>query len=128
MGMSICEMKQYDVNLGDVVLHLAEYRLTGSCAVHEQGTAQGTGAVVECWPKGTRLVLKGKLSEATDPADAAAALDARMRSGLTSGVQLGRLLYTNARLVGYGLGEGDGVPDIMLVFLTNTALETEDDG
>ncbi|MBR3630984.1 MAG: hypothetical protein IKN55_11025 [Oscillospiraceae bacterium] len=126
MSMSLCNMKQYNVILGDFVLHLTEYRLTGSCSVREQGTAQGTGTVIECWPKGTRLVLKGKLSDATDPAETAAVLDHVLRSGLTRGVRLGRLLYTNARLVGYGLGEGNGVPEVSLVFVTNTVLQTEE--
>ncbi len=127
MNMTLCEMKQYDLILGEVVLHLAEYRLTGSCGVREQGTALGTGAVTACWAKCTRLVLKGKLSETADIAETAAALDAALRSGLTRGIRLGRLLYTDARLIGYSLGEGDGVPEITLMLMTNTALRTEED-
>ncbi len=126
MSVRLCEMKQYDVVLGDVVLHLSEYRLTGSCGIREQGTALGTGAVMECWPKGTRLVLKGKLSDTADAAEVAAALDAKLRSGLTMGVQLGRLLYMNARLIGYSIGEGYDVPEVTLLLATNTALTVEE--
>ncbi|MCR4645996.1 MAG: hypothetical protein K5695_11440 [Oscillospiraceae bacterium] len=127
MGLSICGMKQYDVTVGEIVLHLAEYRLTGSCAVREQGTAQGHTAVTACWSKGTKLVLKGKLSEAADVASVAAALDGKLRAGETMGLRLGHLLYRNALLIGYSLGEGYDVPEVVLIFLTNTVLETEDE-
>lgn len=127
MSLSICGMKQYDVVVGEVVLHLAEYRLTGSCALREQGTAQGTRAVTSCWPKGTRLVLKGKLSGNTDTAEAAAALDAVLRLGTEQELRLGSLLFRDARLIGYGLGEGADVPELMLLFVTDRALITEDE-
>lgn len=127
MSVELLGMKQFDVAVGEVVLHLAEYRLTGSCAVREQGTALGTGAVTALWPRGTRLVLKGKLSEAADVAAVAVALDTLLRSGETTGVTLGTLLYRNARLIGYSLGEGYEVPEVTLVFMTNTVLQTEDE-
>ena len=126
MRTVVLGMKDYAVIVGNVVLHLSEYRLTGSCGIREQGTALGTGAVTACWPKGTRLVLKGKLSDTADIAEIAAALDAKLHSKVTMGVQLGRLLYTDARLIGYSIGEGADVPEVMLMLVTNTVLTVEE--
>lgn len=123
MSVSIRNMQQYDVNVGDTVLHLSAYQLTGSCMLREQGTAGGSAAVAACWPKGTRIVLKGTL---LDAAGVTAALDALLRAGTTQTVQIGQIRYSNARLIGYRISEGEALPEIMLIFYTNMAPAMEE--
>ena len=74
----------FNVIFGTIVLHLQEYQITGGCLLHEQGTAEGDAAVTAVYPKGTRIVLKGRLSAwHPDLAAVGASLDAAVRSGLT---------------------------------------------
>lgn len=121
MSTEICQMKRYAVSIGETVLYLSAYQLTGSCLVREQGTAAGAGAVTACWPNGTRLMLKGRLAD-TAPA---AALDAILRAGTTQTLQLGTIVYSSARLIGYRISEGEDVPELMLLFHTAAAVTEE---
>lgn len=117
-------MQHFDVRFGELVLHLHEYQITGGCLLHEQGTAEGNAAVTSVFPKGTRIVLKGKLSPPQDNfAAAGAALDAAVRSGLPRTVRLGTLQCSGLRLIGYTMGLHDITAEVTLVFYTQTPLE-----
>ena len=122
MSEIVRKMQKYDVIIGDTVLHMSAYQLTGSCMLREQGTAGGSAAVTASWPKGTRIVLKGTLI-GTDYVRTA--LDALLRAGTTQTVQIGHVVYSNARLIGYRISEGTELPEIMVIFYTNTAAALE---
>lgn len=115
---------RFDVVFGTIVLHMQEYQITGGCLLHEQGTAEGDAAVTAVYPKGTRIILKGKVASwVPEPAAVGAALDAAVRSGLPRDVTLGTLVCSDLRLIGYTLGLHDVVSEVTLVFYTQTPLE-----
>ncbi|MCR5717438.1 MAG: hypothetical protein K6F80_00170 [Oscillospiraceae bacterium] len=116
-------MCDHAVTFGSVTLHLQEYRITGGCLLHEQGTADGVSAVAAVYPKGTRIIMKGKLAPPCfNVAQAAAALDAALRGGITRAVQLDALQCTGMRLIGYTLGTQEAAADVTLIFYTQSPL------
>ncbi|MDE5563893.1 MAG: hypothetical protein K2I93_01955 [Oscillospiraceae bacterium] len=125
MSIDVETLQSYDVLVGAVLLHLSDYKLVGGCMVQEQGTANGTATVTACFPKGTRLTLKGRLAPSTDMAAAAAALDMVLRSGVTRTLRVGKLVYNDARLIGFSFGGGTQAPEVMLLFHTAEALTKE---
>ncbi len=126
MSVAVEMLHSYDVLVGTVLLHLSDYKLVGGCLVQEQGTADGMGVVTACFPKGTRLTLKGRLAPSTDMAEAAAALDMAMRSGAVSTLKVGKLVYDSARLIGYSFSGGVQAPEAVLLFHTTEALTKEE--
>lgn len=125
MSIETEALQSYDVLVDGVLLHLSEYKLVGGCLVQEQGTAAGKGTVAACFPKGTRLTLRGRLAPSTDMAAAAAALDMVMRSGVTRILHVGNLVYDEARLIGYSFGGGIQAPEAVLLFHTTQMLTKE---
>lgn len=121
MSLQLRQMSDIPLLVNDILLHLTEYAITGGCLVREQGTAEGTAAVTACYPKGTRLTLKGRLTD-TDTAKAAAALDTILHSGSACTVSIGALVCSELRLVGYALSGGEELPALELVFYTRAAL------
>lgn len=114
MRVLLRDVQDYTVTLGELVLHMEEYRIAGSCALSEQGTAAGTAAVSACFPKGTRITLKGRIAERL--AEAAVQLDRVLHSGEAVRLHLGEIVCQNARLIGYTFGEGQEFPALTLVF------------
>ena len=120
-------MRDHQVTFGTVTLHLQTYTITGGCLLREQGTADGDAAVAAVYPKGTRIVLKGKIAPPLEHfSDAAAALDACVRGGIPRTLHLGFLTCEGARLIGYTMGTQDTAADVTLVFYTQTPLTTEE--
>lgn len=122
------QMPDLEVTFGTLTLHLSEYRIVGGCLVHEQGTSAGAAAVSAVYPKGTRITLKGRIA-VPEPnfAEAGAALDAAVRSGIGRTVTLGTLVCADMRLIGYTLAPMGTAAEVALVFYTQTPLETEEE-
>lgn len=114
------------VTVGGLVLHLSEYRITGGCLVREQGNAEGTASVAALYPKGTRIMLKGRVAPPQESfAAAGASLDAALRGGEQTELRIGFLTAHNATLIGYTMEQGAFPPELTLVFFTASALEDE---
>lgn len=125
MNMHVRELQDHRVLIGDVMLHFSEYKINGSCLLHEQGTATGDAAVTACFPKGTRITLKGRLAPSTDTAAAVAAVDMVLRSGVKRYLYLGKLICPDARLISYVINEGADFPELTLLFYSSSPLQRE---
>ena len=114
------------VTVGEIVLHLSEYHITGGCLVREQGNAEGTASVAVLYPKGTRITLKGKVTPPLEHfASVGAALDGVLRGGDQVVLHMGFLTARNAMLIGYTMEQGAFPMELTLVFFTTSALEDE---
>ena len=123
MSLQLRQMQDIPLLVNDILLRLTDYAITGGCLVREAGTAEGTAVVTACYPKGTRLTLKGRLTDMnTDTAKTAAALDDILHSGSACKVTIGALQCSELRLVGYALSGGEDFPVLKLVFYTQAAL------
>lgn len=127
MSVQVRELQDHRVLIGDVILHFSEYKINGSCFLHEQGTATGDAAVTACFPKGRRITLKGRLASSTDTAAAVAAIDMVLRSGATRYLYLGKLVCPDARLISYVISEGADFPELTLLFYSGSPLQREAD-
>ena len=114
------------VTVGELTLHLSEYRITGGCLVREQGNAEGTASVAVLYPKGTRITLKGKVAPPLENyAAVGAALDAVLRGGDQMTLRMGFLTARKAMLIGYTMEQGAFPLELTLVFFTASGLEDE---
>lgn len=117
-------MQDYTVTIGTLVLHLEDFRITGNCTLREYGTAEGNGAVIWAYPRGTRIVLKGRLAPPAEHfAAAGAALDRLLREGTVQSLRIGMLRCRDARLIGYSMQQAEFPAELTLVFFTDTPLE-----
>ena len=125
MSVRLTGIRDFQFRLGSVTMHMSAYQVTGSCTVRETGTPDGGNAVTALWRKGTRLTLKGKLEPDVDTMQAAAAMDAVLRSGEKTDMVLSGVSYRDLRLIGYTLSDARDTPEVTLIFLTQGPLKED---
>ena len=119
MNVHVKQLQNFRVLVGNVILYMSEYKIVSGCTLSEQGTASGAGTVTACFPKESRITLKGKLPPSVDMMYLARELDVVLHSGVTRALLLGGLSFYGARLIGYTFSEGEDFPELTLLFYSS---------
>ena len=69
MNLVLQSLRSFPVTIGELTLYLSEYQISETATLKESGTAGGSLVLSGCWPKGSRISLKGKLSPSLSPPD-----------------------------------------------------------
>ncbi len=120
--------KGFPVTVGGITLYLSSYKIVGVCVLKEQCTADNLAGVTASYPKGTRLTMQGKLAPSENSSAVTAVLAQRLADGSLEDVNVQGLVFTQARLCGYTITEGQSAPEVILQFYTAKTPTLAEDG
>lgn len=117
MSFLIQHLKNFPVQIGDILIYLSGYQISQSSSLKESGTTDGENLLTACWETGIRLKLKGRIAPNKTPEQVIYALTQAM---LTSqNLVLQNLRFPDAMLCGYTVADNQETPEISVLFYIN---------
>jgi len=116
MNLVLQSLRSFPVTIGELTLYLSEYQISETATLKESGTAGGGLVLSGCWPKGSRISLKGKLSPSLSPQTVIYTLSQALLTEQILLIQ--NLKFQNAMLCDYTVTENQDTPEIALLFFS----------